>query len=192
MWKCCIQMSLFVGHCLEITYYNNSPVGWAIQLCARQTDWNIPHRGLASLRLDSCFERRKTIFDKWTLIMKTGYTLMDISYTHRILSFYSSLYFECKVSSSTSKLKKTPFKLLIQPFLQCLQRHTVMWKHLSISEEQNNLANCSMTFPLSRVSLCPGWRIVQWINPGVFFVLYLMILYIGLSKDSSSRLVVLY
>lgn len=43
-----------------------SPVGCAIQLCAPLTDWNIPHRGLASLLLDSClYARRKTIFDNY-------------------------------------------------------------------------------------------------------------------------------
>lgn len=39
-----------------------SLVGCAIQFCAPLTDWNIPHRGLASLLQDSClFARRKKL-----------------------------------------------------------------------------------------------------------------------------------
>lgn len=63
---------LFIGLCWKGERGGkSSPVGCAIRLCAPLTDWNIPHRGLASLLLGqlSLSTRRKPIFDNCSLII---------------------------------------------------------------------------------------------------------------------------
>lgn len=95
-------MTLFISLCLKKNNKKTpSPVGCAIQLCAPLTDWNIPHRGLASFLLDSCLSaRRKTIFDNcslfinwwkwavhvWMFCTRIGYfTILFIGYVMHML-----------------------------------------------------------------------------------------------------------
>lgn len=49
-------MRLFIGLCVR----KPSLVGWAMQLCALLTDWNIPHRRLASRLQDSWLSGENT------------------------------------------------------------------------------------------------------------------------------------
>lgn len=57
-------LRLFIGLCLKKT--KPSSVGCAIELCAPLTDWNIPHRGLASLpsagQLSLCTTKKHLFF----------------------------------------------------------------------------------------------------------------------------------
>lgn len=182
-------MLLFIGLCLEIIYISNPPVGCAIQLCARQADWNIPHRGLASLRLDSCFWTTKNYFWQMNFDYEHGlHTYGHFLHLQDSILFWVTSFWMWGCQLPSSK-KKKHFKYKYNLFTVFATPHGIVETFVYFWGAWVIWQTAPWLF-LS-ASLCPGWRIVHWTKPGVFFALYLMIIYIGISKDLSSRLVVL-
>lgn len=97
-------MRLFIGLCKK----KNSSCGFAIQLCAPLTDWNIPHRGLASLLRDRCLHDEK--------LMKGGCIRVDIlqptSTGHFNILLYATIFIFYGLPVSPCNSNKHFLKLL--------------------------------------------------------------------------------